>query len=413
MHYFEKKLEKFNKYMLDEFTRNEPSIIKVMKLAVGVHFNSPKLTMDGDIQSSHIGYYFSTIHFKDWVTKFEPKVGRPVQYALFYSGNVHSDLVHGSATVRDTRTYTIVYGIDNADFAKEVIKEEPSIQSFLETGVPNLEKMAKPLHEIAEECVRYAMVYFENDDTDALIVPQTKLYMFGDILKASEYGPGIKVRRATGGPKEETNRGTDVKSLGYFYTVPADKVKDYAMFKYNVNNRGGIEYQTIVDKKPAMKKIGMGAGTDTYEIKLPDGSIRAGIKGFNGFDELYVKALKNKGLIAGYDEIPVKRTGVRGVLEKGDDIKKKKPTAKITKASGSQTTGDISVTLAFSADSFARGSKMANTYVMIYNDSHKKSKATIDINSQNQSVEINDIDQSTFEKMKSKFENKGIEFEIL
>ena len=324
----------------------------------------------------------------------------------------------GSSQKPDIREYTIVYAIDNVDFVKDMIKEETSFQKYIETGVPNLNKMAGALHEVAKECVRYAKIYWKNEDHDALTVSQVKLNQFGDIIKNSPYGPGIMIRRATGGEPVSDVEPAEYTSKIKTFTVPADKVKDYIKFRWQVNDRGGVDYETTEGGETITKRVGEGSNTDIQTIKKPNGDLIVGIYGTAEFTKAFFSQCEKLGLVTdpGTISVTTKKAGrswdfVRKAMQDkfGDDgMNKKTGSANISKSKPSGKT--VSVTITFEPDSYTRGSKLADAYVKLYNSTHKN-PANIDSDN-GTNINIMGIDQATVDKMTDKFTAKGIKFNI-
>ena len=96
---------------ISETVSHEPNYVKLAKWAISVHFNSGA-SVEGDQQTpmpSRIGYYFSTIRFKNWVANYEPEVGKFAPLALFYDCNYKTFV--GKQEVEDNRKFTIVYAV--------------------------------------------------------------------------------------------------------------------------------------------------------------------------------------------------------------------------------------------------------------------------------------------------------------
>ena len=422
MIHFKHAFNHIDEARLDEVGRNEPNVIKILKIAMQVCFNSARADELGGQQSAHIGYYFDGVRFKDWQKNYTPNVGRPTEYALFYTARTKANIAHGASTIKDIREYTIAYAIDNSEFVKAMIEEEPSLRKYLETGVPNLNKMAEALHEIADECVRYAKVYWKNEVNDALIVPQTKLPFFGDILKSSPYGPGQKIRRLTG--TDEPVEPSEYNAGILTYKVLPKNIKDYYKFRNKVMDMQAVEYPGVNEfGEKVMHRIGRGTSTDEHIIRCADGSIIGGIYGPGKYPQTFVDELKRNGLIDKVDtlSIPTSQAGfragfVRKEMEKAfgasGEGPKKRPSTGSTHTSTAKDAGGVNATIAFKDDSFTRGSKMTNAFVIQYNGNHR-SKAEIDIDDQNQSAEITNIDQATLDKISSRLKDKDIEFDIM
>jgi len=402
---------------INEAGRNEPDYVKVMKWAVSIHFNSAK-TNEGEIIPSHIGNYFSTVRFKDWASHYEPKEGRPAQLALFYQANIKHLMAHGSTTVTDTRPFTVVYAIDGINDIKSFIKGDKDIQKSLVSGQP-LETAAASLHELAEEYVRYAKVYWKNDETDAVIVPQTKLDMFGEILKNSELYPS-DVKR-TGEKNTRSAGGYLGPATGYVYIVPADKVRELNAIRKTDGSNTFKKPLTTLDADGNPKEVFSPGNTDTFARKQSDGNWLCGISTHNDYAKLYVQRLQDEGIIDGFKQVnllgkkgnPI-QGGIRSIIEdpdklaaaSGEKVTKTRKSGETMAAAG----GSTSVTIASDAKDFERIKKLTDMAVKAYLLSHPKADTTVDADDELQTVKIAGMSPGAIDQHIAFLKKKNLEF---
>ena len=395
-----------------EAMTHEPNWVKVMKWAVSIHFNSAH-TNDGNLIPSHIGNYFSTIRFKNWTTNNNGVQGqRPTQLALFYEGRLKSEIAHGSTTITDIRPFTIVYAIDGKDEINMTIKTDKDLMKSLETGTPNFSKIAETLHDLAQNCVRYAMVYWKNEAHDALVVKGTQLEQFGEILKNSDLAPTSVLRDGS----KKGGKGTPgyIQPQGYVFTVPADKVKEARAFISKCNWYGGVETEvTDENGHTNTKKIGWGSSTEFPTKTLEDGSMLCGISSHNEFATVMVDKLKKMGVIENdkVDTVSLltpngnqKSGGVTAVVDK--IAKGESPATAAASSSGKK----VPVTLAFDSDSFGIGAKLTNAMVRKATLTNSRSNADIAIDDEGESVTITGMSEKDIAKITTFLDAKGIKY---
>lgn len=389
----------------------EPDWVKVMKWAISIHFNSAR-TNDGNLIPSHIGNYFSSIRFKNWSTNNNGVQGqRPTQLTLFYEGRLKSEIARGSTTITDIRPFTIVYAIDGKDEINMTIKTDEDLMKCLETGTPNF-KIVKTLHDLAQNYVRYAMVYWKNEAYDALVVKGTQLEQFGEILKNSDLAPTSVLRNGS----KKGGKGTPgyIQPQGYVFTVPADKVKEARAFISKCNWYGGVETE-VTDENgyTNTKKIGWGTSTEFQTKTLEDGSMLCGISSHNEFATVMVDKLKNMGVIENdkVDTVSLltpngnqKSGGVTAVLDKianGESL---------ATAAASSSGKKVPVTLAFDSASFGIGAKLINAMVRKATLTNSRSNADIAIDDESESVTITGMSEKDIAKITTFLDAKGIKY---
>ena len=394
-----------------EAMSHEPNWVKVMKWAVSIHFNSPH-TDDGQLIPSHIGNYFSTIRFKNWSTNNNPAQGqRPTQLALYYEGRLKSEIVHGSTTITDVRPFTIMYAIDGKDEINSVIKDNKAFLKALETGTPNFSKMAPELHDLAQNCVRYAMVYWKNDAHDALIVKGSQLERFGEILKDSNLAPTSVLR--DGSKKGGVGSGKYINPQGYVFTVPADKVKVARDFISQCNWYGGVETEvTDENGHTSKKKIGWGTSTEFPTKTLEDGSMLCGVSSHNEFANVVINKLLDMGVIENdkVDKVSLLTDGGRQKAGGMNAVINKIANGDSPDAASSGSSKKPPVTLAFDSDSFGIGAKLTNAMVRKATLANSRSTADISIDDDAESVTITGMAEKDVAKIIAFLDAKGIKY---
>lgn len=394
-----------------EAMSHEPGWVKVMKWAVSIHFNSPH-TDEGQLIPSHIGNYFSTIRFKNWSTNNNPAQGqRPTQLALYYEGRLKSEIAHGSTTISDIRPFTIMYAIDGKDEINSVIKDNRAFIKALETGTPNFSKLAPELHSLAQNYVRYAMVYWRNDAHDALIVKGTQLDRFGEILKDSTLAPTSVLR--DGSKKGSAGTGKYINPQGYIFTIPADKVKVARNFISQCNWYGGIETEvTDANGHTNKKKIGWGASTEFPTKTLEDGSMLCGISSHNEFANAVIDKLLNMGVIENdkVDKVSLLTDGGRPKAGGMNAIVNKIANGDSPDAASSGSSKKLPVTLAFDSASFGIGAKLTNAMVRKAALANSRSIADISIDDDAESVTITGMSEKDVAKIIAFLDAKGIKY---
>ena len=394
-----------------EAMSHEPGWVKVMKWAVSIHYNSPH-TDEGELIPSHIGNYFSTIRFKNWSTNNNPIQGlRPTQLALYYEGRLKSEIAHGSTTITDVRPFTIMYAIDGKDEINMTIKTDKDFAKAVETGTPNLSKMAPELHSLAQNCVRYAAVYWKNEAHDALVVKGSQLEQFGEILKNSTLAPTSVLR--DGSKKGGNGTGGYNQSSGYIFTVPADKAKMVRDFVSKCNWQGGLVTKvTDENGREAEKKFGWGTNVDFPMKTLEDGSILCGISSISEFAPQMVKAIMDMGGIENdkVDKVSLltdkgnpKAGGIKAIVDKIAN-------GESPAVAGSSATKKVPVTLAFDSDSFGIGAKLTNAMVRKATLANSRSNADISIDDEAESVTITGMSEKDVAKIIAFLDAKGIKY---
>ena len=388
---------------INEALSHEPDYIKIMKWAISIHFNSPKPDANGNPQASHIGNYFSTVRFKDWKYDYEPKDGRPTQFALFYEGSLKSTLVHGSTTVEDRKNYTIVYALDGISEIKTTIKADKELMKCLESGHPSKDA-APALHGLAEEFVRYAQFYIPGEEIPELTVKYSQLANLGQVLVNSPLLPkGIK---RTGEKGSRSSGGWIGPSTGYIYTINADKVRAFNALKGPSGNL--IKPLTEIDKDGKEREVHKPGGADTYTRKDENGNWICGIATGNSYAKLYVQRLKDEGIIDSYKQGSLlnstgERTitgGIRSVMEKEDKPAKTK--------SGSPRAAKAT-TLACDSGSFERIAQIASRLITSYNMDHANA-ANVDANDSNESITITGMNQKALDQLTAILDKRGLKY---
>lgn len=392
---------------LSEASRNEPNYVKIMKWAISIHFNSPKPDADGTPQTSHIGNWFDTVRFKDWLSDFEPNEGRPVQLAITYDAALKGTVLHGSSKVDTRTTYTVIYGIDGIPEIKQAIKTDPDLQKSLEKDQPTKDAAAS-LHELAETYVRYAQFYFGNKlDTPELTVPQTRLPMLGVILQNSELLP--KSIRRTGEKGEKKTAGYTGPSVGYIYTVPADRQR---LMNAQFNLLGELRKQlTEIGPDGKERTVYKPGGADEYSYRDENGDRVCGIATNGSYGRLFVQRLQDEGIIDGFKQVSllnnkgeVGRGGIRRVMDK-------KPDNAAAGSGRKASTGPKAAAITFACDSaaFADMTRLANRMVTGYN-AQNNGNASVTSDNDAESITVNGLNKKTIDQLVTIFDRRGFKY---
>ena len=411
---------------ISETVSHEPNYVKLAKWAISVHFNSGA-SVDGDQQTpmpSRIGYYFSTIRFKNWVSNYEPEVGKFAPLALFYDCNYKTYV--GKQEVEDNRKFTIVYAVGDLEGLKDEIKENPVIAKCFKGDEPALtfdRDLPGELHRIAEEHVFYAKFYWKNDEQDSLIIGQSRLPNLGSIIKNSEFATGkseVFRDRQARGKKNDFRYSSGLYTvlplsqkrefftkISYLYAnapylevkVKDDTAKDG--FRTIHGPRTGYSQITNVDD-PDTNKLYIGVSPDTYGTAI---RYKMEQEGFCNFDDWKEVSLMNKS-----------GTGVRKVCLGTSPLKEAikeiafgKSDSNTTKSGKAAPRAAGPVTFACDSASFARITQMANRMVAAYNSEHKTT-AVANVNNNNESITLSGLSAKALEQFTEILNKRGMKY---
>lgn len=385
-------------------SKSDPAYVKVMKWAISYEYNSPKPDDDGNPQDSHIGNYFSNILFKG--ASFAEK---DCQMCLIYTGKIKSNMAYGSTKVTDLRTVTIEYHINGLEEIKYACKSEPALIKALDKNVPpSAGDGPALLHELAQECVRNVVMYPENDQADKHVFHH--LSTLGLQLVKSPLLPTNIIRT---GEKNSVGRGGSISQgnvTAFTFTIPDDievrkafsrargRANTYGIDIPNDDPHSNEDYKTL-------RWAERNQWTETY-IENEDGSRTYTIATVGPFAELFVKGLVDNGII---DDFTTREIA----LNKRGEINLD---GKASSAGGSKTSGGskegptTSATIAFEANDFDRGAKLAGAMVKRYMNSHPKGNANIDVDSGNQSITLTGMSKGAIDDAITFLKNKGLTF---
>lgn len=415
---------------ISETVSHEPNYVKLAKWAISVHFNSGA-SVEGDQQTpmpSRIGYYFSTIRFKNWVANYEPEVGKFAPLALFYDCNYKTFV--GKQEVEDNRKFTIVYAVGDIDGLKDEIRENPVIAKCFagDEPAPTFNKeLPAELHRIAEEHVFYAKFYWKNDEQDALIIGQSRLHNLGSIIKNSEFATGkteIFRDRQARGKKNDFRHDT-----GLYTTLPLSQKREFlTKISYPFANapyvevkvkddeakdgfrtihgpRTGYSEVTMVED-PNTSRLYIGVSPDTYGTAI---RYKMEQEGFCSADDWKEVSLMNSAG-TGVKKVGIGTTALKETLKgmiSGDLSDSGRKVAKKNGEAAPRATGPV--TFACDSASFARITQMANRMVAAYNSEHKTT-AVADVNSDNESITLSGLSAKALEQFTEILDKRGMKY---
>lgn len=417
---------------ISETVSHEPNYVKLAKWAISVHFNSGA-SVDGDQQTampSRIGYYFSTIRFKNWVTNYEPQIGKFAPLALFYDCNYKTFV--GKQEVEDNRKFTIVYAVQDIDGLKDEIANNKTIAKCFKGDEPALtfdKDLPAELHRIAEEHVFYAKFYWKNDEQDALIVGPSRIQNLGEIIKNSEFATGkIEVfrDRQSRGKKNDFRHDT-----GLYMTIPLDQKREfltkisypfanapYVEAREKIKNaRGEDDYRVLAHgartayseltmvEDPTTNKLYIGVSPDEYGTAVRYKIAQAKLNDFDDWKEVSLMNSAGTGVKkVGFGTTALKET-LKGMIS-GDLTDSGK---KVSKRGGDTPRATGPVTLACDSASFARISQLTNRMVAAYNNEHKTT-ASAEINDTDESVTISGMSAKAIEQLTTVLDKRGFKY---
>lgn len=407
MNLFEQAYEYIN-----EVSSHEQNYIKLIKWAISVHFNSAAGEGEDNEYTtipSRIGYYFSTIRYKDYMVNYEPKNGgKFAPLALFYNCN-YKTLV-GKQQVEDKRQFTIMYAIGDVSGLKDEIKNNPTIRKCFEKDepTPNFfdQKFKSEMHRIAEEYVLYVKFFWKNDDTDALIVWQKDLPNLGNIIKNSDFATGktAKFRNKTPGVRQINNGPRSA----LYITIPLDKKREFlTKIIYPITNYG-ITHKPIPTIYDDVKhnKMYIGITPNEFNNKLRQQIEEEGFANANSWTEISLMNASGKSLrhdtwgCSALKQVLIEiangtlNSSGRKINSRGEDS-----TPRLAK----------DTTIACDSASFERIAQMADRVVNMYNADHKTT-ANVEANDEAESLTITGLSQKALDTFISTLDKRGFKY---
>lgn len=408
MNLFEQAYEYIN-----EVASHEQNHIKLIKWAISVHFNSA--AGEGEENErvtipSRIGYYFSTIRYKDYVINYEPKItGKFAQLALFYTCNYNRIVGTKQQTV-DKRQFTIVYAIGDVVGLKDEIKHNPTIRKCFEKDdpAPNFfdPKFKSEMHRIAEEYVLYAKFYWKNDDADALIVWQKDLPNLGEIIKKSDFAVASSpnFRNKTPGVRQIDNGPRSA----LYITIPLDKKREFLSKIVYSNMTYGINHRPIPTTYDDVEhnKLYIAVTKNDYFDKLRQKIEEEGFAKADSWTEISLMNASGKTVRKDLWGCSAIKQVLMGMANGTLGSTGRKPNSR-----GEESTPRLAkeTTLACDSASFERIAQMASRIVNMYNADHK-TNANVEANDEAESLTITGLSQKALDTLISALDKRGFKY---